>query len=71
MDYHEKDDPTKKGTHSTTGHTFCQACTSNHMDRHKKTTCPVCRKKIDSKVRVIPMGGGFQGVCGFNKLIDN
>mmetsp|Transcript_28904 Transcript_28904/g.77871 ORF Transcript_28904/g.77871 Transcript_28904/m.77871 type:complete len:398 (+) Transcript_28904:109-1302(+) len=31
------------------GHTFCQACTSNHMDRHKKTTCPVCRKKIDSK----------------------
>ncbi|GAX84640.1 hypothetical protein CEUSTIGMA_g12061.t1 [Chlamydomonas eustigma] len=31
------------------GHTFCNTCINNHMERHRKTHCPICRKKIDSR----------------------
>ncbi len=47
------------------GHTFCATCITTHMERHRKTHCPVCRKKIDSKVRAHIWGLHFGAVvCG-------
>ncbi|GLC37561.1 hypothetical protein PLESTB_001761000 [Pleodorina starrii] len=31
------------------GHSFCGRCLDQHIDRNKKTQCPVCRKKIESR----------------------
>ncbi|KAG2431653.1 hypothetical protein HYH02_013230 [Chlamydomonas schloesseri] len=31
------------------GHSFCGACLEHHIDRNKKTQCPVCRKRIESR----------------------
>jgi len=31
------------------GHTFCAKCIHSHYVTHGKRTCPICRKKIDSK----------------------
>ena len=33
------------------GHTFCFTCINAHVDKHHKGHCPVCRKKIESRVR--------------------
>ncbi|GLI67892.1 hypothetical protein VaNZ11_012216 [Volvox africanus] len=31
------------------GHSFCGRCLEQHIDRNKKTQCPICRKKIESR----------------------
>ena len=41
------------------GHSFCGACLEHHIDRNKKTQCPICRKRIESRV-----GAGRQGGAG-------
>ena len=42
------------------GHTFCAACINTHMGRHGKTHCPICRKKIDSRVGAVALFRRFQ-----------
>ncbi|KAG2426898.1 hypothetical protein HXX76_012685 [Chlamydomonas incerta] len=31
------------------GHSFCGACLEHHIDRNRKTQCPICRKRIESR----------------------
>jgi len=41
------------------------------MDRHKKTTCPVCRKKIDSKVCAYPWASACPVWSHWGKVIKH
>ena len=31
------------------GHTFCEKCLKHHLDRERKSTCPFCRTRVESR----------------------
>ena len=49
-EHYSRPDCSRTFTLIPAGHTFCHTCVGVHMDRHKKVHCPVCRKKVDSRV---------------------